>query len=112
MTAGPANAWYLRESRPDGRLWQARCFFDDRFDDGQVVDARDDPGDLNDTLEIWNTRVDDAGRLVVTVNERSAPGAPDLWYVSMSRPTDEPPHRRARGVRDGSPRARHGDHRA
>jgi hypothetical protein len=91
VAAEAANAWYRREARPDGRLWQARCFFDDRFDDGYVVAPDEDPGDLTDTLEIWNTRLDDSGRLVVTVNDWAAPGAPDLWYVSMVRPGDERP---------------------
>jgi hypothetical protein len=89
--ADAANAWYRREALLDGRLWQARCFFDDRFDDGHIVEPGDDPGDLSDALEIWSTAVDESGRLVVTVNDWAAPGAPPLWYVSLLRPGDDPP---------------------
>lgn len=87
----PANAWYRRERHVDGRLWQARCYFDDRFDDGHIVAPDLDPGDLTGALEIWRTTVDDAGHLVITVNDWAAPGAPDLWYVSILRPRLERP---------------------
>lgn len=90
----PTHAWYLRDGRLDGRFWQARCFLDDRFPDGHIVDpdgARaGDAGDLSDTLEIWRTSLDPAGHLVITVNDWAAPDAPDLWYVVLREPGDRP----------------------
>jgi hypothetical protein len=59
------------------------CYFDDRFPDGHRVAPDEDPGDLADAPEIWHTDVDADGRLVITVNDWAAEGAPDCWYVSM-----------------------------
>ena len=88
---GPANAWYRRDEHVGRRWWRARCYFDDRFPDGHVVAPDDDPGDLTGVLEIWHTDLDDAGRLVVTVDDWAAPGAPDCWYVAIESPAERGP---------------------
>lgn len=89
--APTANAWYRREEFVARRWWRMGCYFDDRFPDGHVVAPDEDPGDLDGAAEIWHTDVDANGRLVITVNDWAAPGAPDCWYVSIISTGSEPP---------------------